>query len=40
LLKDVGIPKGVVNFVHGGHDTVNNICFDPHIKAISFVGSN
>jgi len=40
LLTDAGFPKGVVNFVHGGRDTVNNICDHPKIKAISFVGSN
>jgi malonate-semialdehyde dehydrogenase (acetylating)/methylmalonate-semialdehyde dehydrogenase len=40
LLHDVKIPKGVVNFVHGGHDTVNNILEHPAIRAVSFVGSN
>jgi len=40
LLQDIKLPKGVVNFVHGGRDTVNNIVENPSIKAISFVGSN
>jgi malonate-semialdehyde dehydrogenase (acetylating)/methylmalonate-semialdehyde dehydrogenase len=30
----------VVNMVEGSRDTVNNICRDPTIRAISFVGSN
>jgi len=40
LLEQCNLPKGVVNMVHGGRDTVNNICRDPTIRAISFVGSN
>jgi len=40
LLKEVGIPDGVVNFVHGGRETVTNICTHPDIRAISFVGGN
>ncbi len=36
----VGIPAGVLNVIHGGRDTVNFICDDPAIRAISFVGSN
>jgi len=40
LLKDAGIPDGVVNVIHGGHDAVNFICDAPEIKAISFVGGN
>jgi len=40
LLQDIKLPKGVVNLVHGGHDTVNNIIEHPSIKSISFVGSN
>jgi len=40
LLHETGLPPGVVNMVHGGRDTVNNICRDPHIRAVSFVGSN
>ena len=40
LLKEINLPKGVVNIVHGGFDTVKQICTHPSIKAISFVGSN
>jgi malonate-semialdehyde dehydrogenase (acetylating)/methylmalonate-semialdehyde dehydrogenase len=39
MLKEVGFPKGVFNLVHGGADTVTNICVNPDIRAISFVGS-
>jgi len=40
LLKEAGCPDGVVNVIHGSHDTVNFICDHPEIKAISFVGSD
>jgi malonate-semialdehyde dehydrogenase (acetylating)/methylmalonate-semialdehyde dehydrogenase len=40
LLAESGVPKGVVNVVQGGADTVNNICDHPDIKAVSFVGGN
>ncbi|KAL4454300.1 hypothetical protein ABPG74_012257 [Tetrahymena malaccensis] len=40
LLSEVGLPKGVVNVVHGGFDTVKQMCEDKTIKAISFVGGN
>ncbi|TPX33442.1 hypothetical protein SeMB42_g07468, partial [Synchytrium endobioticum] len=40
LAEEAGVPKGVLNVVHGGVDTVNFICDDPAIKAISFVGSD
>ncbi|KAI9348577.1 Aldehyde/histidinol dehydrogenase [Obelidium mucronatum] len=40
LAQEAGVPKGVLNVVHGSVDTVNHICDDPHIKAISFVGSD
>ena len=40
LLEKSGVPKGVVNVVNGGKDTVTHICQHPDIKAISFVGSN
>ena len=39
LALDAGIPKGVLNVVHGGEDVVNAICDHPDIKAVSFVGS-
>lgn len=40
LLEKAGVPKGVVNLVHGGSETVTHICQHPDIKAISFVGGN
>jgi malonate-semialdehyde dehydrogenase (acetylating)/methylmalonate-semialdehyde dehydrogenase len=40
LLTEAGMPKGVVNVIHGAHDTVNFICDHPDIKAISFVGGD
>ncbi len=40
MCNDVGIPKGVVNIIHGGVDTVNFVCDSPAIRAISFVGSD
>jgi len=39
LAQEAGIPKGVLNIVHGGADVVNMICDHPDIKAVSFVGS-
>jgi malonate-semialdehyde dehydrogenase (acetylating)/methylmalonate-semialdehyde dehydrogenase len=40
LIEKTGLPKGVFNVVHGGRETVTNICTHPEIKAVSFVGSN
>lgn len=40
LLEKTGIPKGVVNLVHGGAKTVDRILDHPDIRAISFVGGN
>ncbi|KAF9406622.1 Methylmalonate-semialdehyde dehydrogenase [acylating] mitochondrial [Podila epigama] len=40
LAQKAGIPAGVLNIVHGAKDTVNFICDNEHIKAISFVGSD
>jgi malonate-semialdehyde dehydrogenase (acetylating)/methylmalonate-semialdehyde dehydrogenase len=39
LLKEAGLPDGVLNIVHGGRETVEAICDHPGIEAISFVGS-
>ena len=39
LALEAGIPKGVLNVVHGGKETVDTLCDHPDIKAISFVGS-
>jgi len=40
LTKEAGMPNGVVNIVHGAHDTVNYLCDEPLIRGVSFVGSN
>jgi malonate-semialdehyde dehydrogenase (acetylating) / methylmalonate-semialdehyde dehydrogenase len=39
LLKEAGLPDGVLNVVHGDRDIVEAICDHPDIEAISFVGS-
>jgi len=39
LLKEAGLPAGVVNLVNGGRDVVDAICDHPGIRAVSFVGS-
>lgn len=40
LVREAGFPAGTVNVIHGAHDTVNFICDNPLIRAISFVGSD
>ncbi|KAI7871062.1 methylmalonate-semialdehyde dehydrogenase [Spinellus fusiger] len=40
LAAEAGVPKNVLNVVHGSVDCVNFICDEPDIKAISFVGSD
>ena len=39
LIEKAGFPKGVVQLVNGGRETVNAILDHPEIKAVSFVGS-
>lgn len=39
LLKEAGLPDGVLNIVNGGKEVVEAICDHPDIKATSFVGS-
>lgn len=39
LLKEAGLPDGVLNIVHGDVEIVEAICDHPHIEAVSFVGS-
>jgi len=39
LMKEAGLPDGVLNIVHGAHDVVNGILEHPDIRAVSFVGS-
>ncbi|KAL6777593.1 ALDH6 [Auxenochlorella protothecoides x Auxenochlorella symbiontica] len=40
LAQQAGLPKGVLNVVHGAHGTVNAILDHPDIKAVAFVGSD
>ena len=40
LIEEAGFPKGVVQLVNGGKETVNAILDHPDIRAISFVGSS
>jgi malonate-semialdehyde dehydrogenase (acetylating)/methylmalonate-semialdehyde dehydrogenase len=39
LLKEAGLPDGVLNVVHGDKEIVEAICDHPDIDAVSFVGS-
>ncbi|MEY2483368.1 MAG: malonate-semialdehyde dehydrogenase (acetylating) / methylmalonate-semialdehyde dehydrogenase [Verrucomicrobiota bacterium] len=40
LLEKAGLPKGVLNLVHGGRDCVDALLTHPKVRAISFVGSS
>ena len=40
LFQKAGLPDGVLNVIHGSVETVNFICDNEDIRAISFVGSN
>jgi malonate-semialdehyde dehydrogenase (acetylating)/methylmalonate-semialdehyde dehydrogenase len=39
LLREAGLPEGVLQIVHGSREAVEAICDHPGIQAISFVGS-
>jgi malonate-semialdehyde dehydrogenase (acetylating) / methylmalonate-semialdehyde dehydrogenase len=39
LAIEAGVPKGVLNVVHGGKEVVDGLCTHELVKAISFVGS-
>lgn len=39
LIDQLDIPKGLVNLVHGGKQSVDALLDHPEVKAISFVGS-
>ncbi|MES2387156.1 MAG: CoA-acylating methylmalonate-semialdehyde dehydrogenase [Bacteroidota bacterium] len=39
LLKEAGLPDGVLNIVNGGREIVEAICDHADIQAVSFVGS-
>jgi malonate-semialdehyde dehydrogenase (acetylating)/methylmalonate-semialdehyde dehydrogenase len=39
LLHEAGLPKGVLNLVHGGRESVDALLTHPKVRAVSFVGS-
>jgi malonate-semialdehyde dehydrogenase (acetylating) / methylmalonate-semialdehyde dehydrogenase len=39
LLEQAGVPRGVFNIVHGGHECVDALIEHPQVRAVSFVGS-
>ncbi|MFP3519148.1 aldehyde dehydrogenase family protein, partial [Pseudomonas sp. SIMBA_077] len=39
LLHEAGLPKGVLNVVHGDKTAVDALIEAPEVKALSFVGS-
>lgn len=39
LLEEAGLPKGVLNIVHGGRECVEALLSHPKVRAVSFVGS-
>jgi malonate-semialdehyde dehydrogenase (acetylating) / methylmalonate-semialdehyde dehydrogenase len=39
LMTEAGAPAGVLNVINGDRESVNTILSDPHVQAISFVGS-
>jgi malonate-semialdehyde dehydrogenase (acetylating)/methylmalonate-semialdehyde dehydrogenase len=39
LLKEAGLPDGVFNVVNGDKEAVDVLLTDPHVQAVSFVGS-
>jgi len=41
IVKDAGLPKGVVNIINGSGDAIGeNLCSDRRVDMISFTGSN
>ena len=40
LLEKAGLPRGVLNVVHGGRECVDALLTHPKVRAISFVGSS
>ncbi len=39
LIEQLGLPKGVINLVNGGKETVDALLDHPEVRAITFVGS-
>lgn len=40
LLKEAGLPDGVVNLVHGDKECVDSLMTHPQVRAVTFVGSS
>ena len=40
LAQQAGVPDGVLNVIHGAKESVDFVCDNPHIQAVSFVGSD
>jgi malonate-semialdehyde dehydrogenase (acetylating)/methylmalonate-semialdehyde dehydrogenase len=40
LFAEAGLPDGVVSVVHGGKEVSERLLADPHVQAVSFVGSS
>ncbi|XP_043284117.1 probable methylmalonate-semialdehyde dehydrogenase [acylating], mitochondrial [Venturia canescens] len=40
LFTQAGAPPGLLNIIHGQHESVDFICEHPDIRAVSFVGSD
>lgn len=40
LLKEAGVPDGVVNLVQGGREAVEGLIDHPDVRAVTFVGSS
>jgi malonate-semialdehyde dehydrogenase (acetylating)/methylmalonate-semialdehyde dehydrogenase len=36
LAQEAGLPDGVLNVVHGAHDSVNFICDEPQVRVASW----
>jgi malonate-semialdehyde dehydrogenase (acetylating)/methylmalonate-semialdehyde dehydrogenase len=39
LIHQMDLPKGLINLVHGGKESVNTLLDHPEVRAVSFVGS-
>ncbi len=39
LMEQTGLPKGVLNLVNGGRETVDSLLDHPAVRSVSFVGS-
>jgi malonate-semialdehyde dehydrogenase (acetylating)/methylmalonate-semialdehyde dehydrogenase len=39
ILTEIGLPPGVINIVHGAAEAVTELCSNPGVDAVSFVGS-